>query len=65
MLKRKQLRHSHESQLDLFYPPRQTPAWPTLPGEVRGKVVTLLARLMGQHRIRSVGEGEAREVGDE
>lgn len=53
------------SQLDLFHPPVRTPAWPTLPVEVRGRVETLLARLLRQHRLLSLSADPTMEVVDE
>lgn len=51
-------------QLTLFCPPRKTPAWDTLPIEVKGKTRTLLARMLREHRARP-GRDKTKEVSDE
>ncbi len=42
------------SQLSLFHAAPRTPAWETLPSEVRCTVVGLLARMLRDHRARRV-----------
>lgn len=57
---------SHQvRQMNLFSLRPKIPAWLTLPAEVRRKVVTRLAHLIRDHRIRR-GEGKNRkEASDE
>ena len=40
------------TQIKLFHPPPQIPAWPKLPREIRQKIVELLAQLLRAHRQR-------------
>lgn len=52
-------------QLEMFHPPRRTPAWPTLPGEIRKRVVELVARMMQEHRANANRIAQRGEVTDE
>ncbi|MCK4305779.1 MAG: hypothetical protein KAY24_16195 [Candidatus Eisenbacteria sp.] len=37
-------------QLGLFRPPPRTPAWRTLPREIKQRTTTLLAQMLREHR---------------
>ena len=53
------------SQIGLFHPCPQIPAWPKLPQEIRQQTVRLLAQLLRDHS-RRIRDGHLRkERGDE
>ena len=53
------------SQPTLFRPPPSRPSFPTLPTEIQGKAIRLLARLLSGHVNRVVAAGHQREARDE
>ena len=52
-------------QLELFHPPRQTPAWQTLPLARQVQTVTLLAQLLQEHAYPPLDAAPPEEVSDE
>lgn len=52
-------------QLTLFRPPRNEPAWESMPIEVQQQVLRLMARVLREHVARRCGDPEPREHGDE
>lgn len=62
---RSPIRRQQSEQLQLFHAAPQSPTWPRLPAEVRGRMMPLLARLIIEHMAGPVRGDAAREVGDE
>jgi hypothetical protein len=65
VLMRKPKNHRRSVQLGLFHPPSKSATWVDLPHEIQQKTIRLIARLMRQHRERSIPDRRAVEAGHE